>query len=202
MSLTGSLIIDAQSRVTQVPSLLEVRGALVQALLGTSGSHDVKLWRCDESKACLHVHEGLIKLSKEQTLRGHVQHRMQQLEMKLKQDVALDRADKAFLSSTSLPVLKLLSTLNSAPSDARLQAKENYITLIAGDLLEHYLSALIAALKEGAETSLINEDLLLVLKQRIGDARQYIMQITSHMDHQLQDVLQLNQQMMSLDLKR
>jgi conjugative transfer pilus assembly protein TraH len=192
MSLTGSIIIDAQGSIKIVPSLLEPSGALVHTILEGG---DAKLWRCDESRACLSVHLGNFKIPEAHTLSGHVRRMMQTINNKLMQDVELNVDEKTFLGMTSLPILKFLTVLNRTHAGHVKATFEAYVMLIAGDVLQHYLDGLIRALEKASAGSVFHEDLVKALERRMTHAQEQIARIMPDMTRKLNEAIALTEQM-------
>jgi conjugative transfer pilus assembly protein TraH len=195
MSLTGSIIIDAQGNIKVVPSLLKPSGALVHTILEGG---DTRLWRCDEPRACLNTHLGNFKISEAYALSGHVRQRMQSINNKLIHDVELNVDEKAFLGMTSLPILKFLTALNRTHAGHVTATFETYVMLIAGDMLQHYLDGLIRALAKGSAGSVFHEDLVKALERRMTDAREQIARIMPDMTRKLSEAIALTEQMVDL----
>jgi len=164
MSLTGSVIIDADGKVTQVPSLLEGSG-LIETLLGISGTEG-KIWHCTEKSKCMKVNLASLKVSEEGSLTGRVRSIIRELDQKLKNDEAFSDTDKSFLAMTSLPVLKFLVVLNSTQYASGADI-ESYSTLIATEILQKYLSGLLQAVNLTSLGSSMPEELMKDLRGRI-----------------------------------
>jgi conjugative transfer pilus assembly protein TraH len=192
MSLTGTIIVDKNSKITQVPSMAD-NGELIRALLGTSGSNQAQIWRCDESTHCLNVHLSTITLPETRALSGRIRTLIRSIDEKIKSDVKLSSTETGFLEMTSLPVLKFLLVLNSTHSGNAAVDIEGYSTLIASDLLQQYLSHLLQAVSMAAMSSTLPDDLLRELRQRIEKANTKVAAIEPQVGHKLTEKLALIQ---------
>ena len=192
MSLTGTIIVDKNGKVTQVPSMAD-NGELIRVLLGTSGSNQAQIWRCDESKNCLNVRLSNITIPETRALSGRIRTLIRSIDEKLKSDVKLSPTETGFLEMTSLPVLKFLLVLNSTQYGNAAVDIEGYSTLIASDLLQQYLSHLIQAVSMAAMGSTLPDDLLRDLRHRIEKANTQVAAIEPQVGRKLTEKLALIQ---------
>lgn len=187
MSLTGTLIIDKNGQVTEVPALHSA--TLIQTLL--MGNQSAMLWYCDEEKACLQVSEKQFTLKESDSLSGRVYQLIESINQKLKSDEALSEEEKGFLEMTSLPVMKFLMVLNSTNYGNAVVDMQSYATLIASDLLEHYLNQLLQSFESTIEASPIHTAMLKSLKARIHTAQVHIAKLEPHVNRKLMEKLSL-----------
>ena len=192
MSLTGSIIIDKNGKVTEVPSMANHAG-LIQALLGATTMSSAPIWRCDDEVACLHVHKETIHISQDHSLSGRIRNFIASIDEKLKRDEKLNQAEMGFLEMTSLPVMKFLMVLNSTHYGNAAVDMESYSTLIASDLLQQYLSHLLQSVSLATNSSTLNEALLKALRNRIDFAHQQIARIEPNVGQKLAQKLTLIQ---------
>ena len=192
MSLTGSIIIDNEGHVKQVPSMAD-NAELIHALLGTPGAGHAKIWRCDEPLNCLNVSLKDIQIPEDKGLSGRIRKIIHSMDEKLKSDTKLTPEEAGFLEMTSLPVMKFLLVLNSTQYGNAAVDIEGYSTLIAADLLGHYLNNLLDAVSMASLGSELNDDLLAQLRVRIEHANSRIAQIEPHIGRQLTEKLALIQ---------
>lgn len=170
MSLTGTLIIDSQGKVTSVPSLAG-NTALINGLLGAhEGSQEAKLWRCNEPNQCLQVSLQTLPIAENATLRHRVVDIIRSINDKLNNDEKPSSREMNFLSMTSLPVMKFLSVLNSTQYGGSSIDMEEYASLIAHDLLTHYLTELLNEVENATAGSELNHDLVKAIEKRIHQA--------------------------------
>lgn len=190
MSLTGTLIINKQGKVTVVPSLAGSTH-FIQALLGGNNSaSELQMWRCsDESPgtACLSVSLKKMNITEDQTLTARVRTVIESLDMKLKKDEAKTPEEENFLNLTIFPVLKFLAVLNSTHYNDAAVEIEGYSTLIAEDLLQHYLSGLMQDVTNATAGSELNEDLVRDIQKRIREANREITSVDPKIARKLQE---------------
>ncbi len=189
MSLTGSIIIDKESKVTQVPSLLEGSG-LIQALLGTPGAQ-AKIWHCTEKDKCLNVGLADINISEEQSLTGKVRKLIQGIDEKLKANDAATPQEISFLAMTPLPIMKFLTVLNSTQYGATAADIEAYATLIATDILQNYLRNLLQVVSIETFGSNLPEDIINDLRKRIEVAMAQVSRLEPDIERKFTQKLEL-----------
>lgn len=196
MSLTGTTIIDKQGKVTQVPSLA-ANNNVIQALLGHGAS--VQIWTCKEKKDCMAVELKTIDIPEKSTLSYRVRDMIQTLNAKLRDDQKPDAREINFLSMTSLPVLKFLMVLNSSQYAGSALDIEEYSDLIAQDLLNAYLGALMNDVANTTASSQIQEDLLKDIEKRITNARREIAKHNPQVGRRLKEKLALIENMARIE---
>lgn len=201
MSLTGTLIIDAQGKVTQVPSLAS-HANLINALIGTGGVHQAKIWRCRDStttNACLQVSLQDIYIPENSTLTYKVREIIRTINLKLVNDEKPGSRELNFLSMTSLPVMKFLSVLNSMHYASTTVDIEEYSMLIAQDLLTNYLTELLTEVSQATSGSELNSDLVKEIQKRINQAMTMVSSIDPKVGHKLQQKLALVERMARIE---
>lgn len=188
MSLTGTVIIDKQGKVTQVPSLA-ANNNLIQALLGHGAQ--AQIWQCNEKQNCMNVELKTITIPEKSTLAVRVRDIIETLNTKLQADQKPDAREINFLGMTSLPVLKFLVVLNSSQHAGSALDIEEYADLIAQDLLTNYLGSLMNEVATAASGSQIQEDLLKSIQQRVTSARREIAKHNPQVGRKLKEKLAL-----------
>jgi conjugative transfer pilus assembly protein TraH len=189
MSLTGSIIIDKEGKVTQVPSLLE-GGGLIQKLLGAPGA-DAKIWGCDSKDKCLGVGLKSITISEEQSLTGKVRKLIQGIDQKLREDGAPTPQEVSFLAMTPLPIMKFLTVLNSTQYGATAADIEAYSSLIATDILQNYLRNLLQVVSVETHGSNLPEDIMDDLRKRIETAMTQVSRLEPDVERKFTQKLEL-----------
>jgi conjugative transfer pilus assembly protein TraH len=189
MSLTGSIIIDKEGKVTQVPSLLE-GGGLIQKLLGTPGA-DAKIWGCDSKDKCLSVDLKGIVITEEQSLTGKVRKLIQEIDQKLRVDGAPTPQEISFLAMTPLPIMKFLTVLNSTQYGATSADIEAYASLIATDILQNYLRNLLQVVSIETHGSNLPEDIMDDLRKRIEVAMTQVSRLEPDVERKFTQKLEL-----------
>lgn len=202
MSLTGTLIIDKEGKVTNVPSLAG-QADLINALIGAgSGDMSAKIWRCKDASAasqCLEVSLQDLTISESSTLTSKVREIIRSINTKLRDDTKPDTREINFLSMTSLPVMKFLSVLNSTQYTSATVDIEEYSTLIAHDLLTNYLSELLAEVGNATAGSELNQDLVKDIQKRINKASTQISALDPKIGRKLKEKLSLIESMARIE---
>lgn len=197
MSLTGTVIIDKEGHVTEVPSMAD-NHELTQALLG-EGSHQANIWYCDTTSQCLNVSLQSIHIPEGKALHARIRKIIASIDEKLKSDTVLNAEEKGFLEMTSLPVMKFLLVLNSTHYGNAAVDIESYSALIAQDLLSHYLRELLQEASLVARSSQLNDDLLKTLTGRIEHAQRLIASIEPQVSKKLMQKLALIQHVAGIE---
>jgi conjugative transfer pilus assembly protein TraH len=202
MSLTGTLIIDKLGHVKVVPSLVS-SSHFIQALLGGNKSaHQEQMWRCTDETVgtnCMDVRLLPMAIEESQTLTARVRKKIEALDDKLKKDAVPTKEEKDFLSLTMFPVMKFLTVLNSTHySDASVEI-DGYATLIAEDLLQHYLTGLLQDVANATAGSELNEDLVRDIQARIRDANLVIASTDPKVNRKLQEKMALISRMYEIE---
>ncbi|RAP34901.1 conjugal transfer protein TraH [Legionella quinlivanii] len=202
MSLTGTLIIDKEGKVSNVPSL-SGNADLVNALIGTgSGVRTAKIWRCKDAGSnsqCLQVSLQDITIAEESTLTYKVREIIRTINTKLINDEKPGNRELNFLSMTSLPVMKFLSVLNSMHYGSSAIDIEEYSMLIAQDLLTNYLTELLREVSVATAGSELNSDLVKEIQKRINEATTRVASIDPKVGRKLQEKLTLIERMAQIE---
>ena len=202
MSLTGTLIIDSQGKVKVVPSLAG-SSHFIQALLGGNKSASIEqMWRCSDETpgtACMSVSLKEMKIDDSQTLTTRVRNMIEGLDTKLKNDDGPTAEEQNFLSLTMFPVMKFLTVLNSTHYNDAAVEIEGYSTLIAEDLLQHYLSGLLQDVANATAGSELNEDLVKDIQTRIREANREVASIDPKIARKLQEKIALISRMSEIE---
>lgn len=194
MNLTGTIIIDKQGKVTVVPSLARSSGFIEALLGGSKASNTLQMWRCGNESLgteCLTVSLKTVELSKDITLTARVRKVIEQLDEKLKKDKPISAEEQNFLSLTIFPIMKFLMVLNSTHYNDAAVEIDGYATLIAEDLLQHYLSGLLQDVANATAGSELNEDLVRDIQTRIREANHEIASIDPKIARKLQEKIAL-----------
>ena len=200
MSLTGTLIIDKEGRVTNVPSLAS-SSSLIQALIGraNSGSQTAKIWHCSDDTRCLSVTLTDVTISEASSLSGRVRQLIASLDQHVKDDTKPTATEQNFLAMTPMPILKFVTVLNSAQyGDASVDLEE-YSTLIAQDMMQQYLGELFEAVSNATQGSSLNEALLDDIRKRIDSSRARISAIDPQVSRKLMEKLALINNMVRIE---
>lgn len=172
MNITGTVIVtnatatsDSRMKVRQItPALAEGVSKerfenIVNALLqGTNATDNIKLYRCSPSASasetgCDTVTDALQTVVPNWTgLYKKIETLTAGILSKIKNDTALTASEKGLISSSRIPVYRLLSSASTYyPSDADVQAAvSKYNQIIAKDILLRAVSAIIQRIDEGS----------------------------------------------------
>jgi conjugative transfer pilus assembly protein TraH len=197
MSLTGTLIIDKQGKVTNVPSMAG-NADLIHAIMGIGNGY-AKIYKCKEHTQCLEVALEDISIPESSTLNARVRDIIRTINTKLSQDEKPDAREINFLSMTSLPVLKFLSVLNSTQYASSSVDIEEYSMLIAQDLLTNYLTELLAEVNNATAGSELNQDLVREIQKRTREATSKVASIDPKVGRKLQEKLALIERMAHIE---
>jgi conjugative transfer pilus assembly protein TraH len=194
MSLTGTIIIDKEGKVTNVPSLAGSPD-LINALLGSKdGGGRAKIWRCTDKSStsqCMSVTLEEMSVSQEKSMTHRIHSIIESINEKVQQDEKPSASEINFLSLTSIPVLKFLTVLNSSQYGNAAVDMDDYSMLIAQDLLQNYLHELLQEVGNATAGSELNEDLVKTIEERIKRANQMISSIDPKVGRKLQEKLAL-----------
>lgn len=194
MSLTGTLIIDKAGKVKVVPSLASSTHFIQSLLGGNHSASNEQMWRCSDESAgttCMDVSLKKMNVTEAQTLTARVRTIIESLDTKLKNDEAKTAEEENFLNLTIFPIMKFLAVLNSTHYNDAAVEIEGYSTLIAEDLLQHYLSGLLQDVANATAGSDLNEDLVRDIQARIRDANREIASVDPKIARKLQEKIAL-----------
>jgi len=97
------------------------------------------------------------------------------------------------------PVMKFLTVLNSTHYNDAAVEIEGYSTLIAEDLLQHYLSGLLQDVANATAGSELNEDLIKDIQTRIREANREVASIDPKIARKLQEKIALISRMSEIE---
>ncbi|MFW2535407.1 conjugal transfer protein TraH [Legionella sp. 28fT52] len=180
MSLTGTLIIDREGKVTHVPSLA-TSPQFIQTLL--TGGQGAKRWQCDEKTKCLKVKLVDFTLPESATLVFKVRTMIERVNAAIVADTLDDKGIQGILANFTLPVLKFLTVLHTSEYASLSVDMEEYAGLIAHDLLTHYLNGLLSEVAASTAGSEMNESLLHLIEKRIREAKGEVMALNPRVSH-------------------
>ncbi len=202
MSLTGTLIIDKQGKVTHVPSLAG-SADLINAMIGAGGgTNHAKIWRCKDvgtSAQCLNVALEDINIPETSTLTYKVSEIIHAINQNLIEDKKQGSREINFLSMTSLPVMKFLSVLNSMQYASAAIDIDEYSMLIAQDLMTNYFTELLTEVDQATAGSELNSDLVKEIQKRIKQANSKLAAIDPKVGRKLKEKLDLVERMARIE---
>lgn len=190
MSLTGTIIIDKNGHVNNVPSLANSRN-LVKALIGREdGAQDkATIWSCDDKEACLTVTQKQLSIAEDATLRYKVGVLINQIKTALKELNPTEKEIKdisAFASMVHIPIVKFTEVMLSTEYGDSIVDLSELSTLIAEDILQQYLNELLQEVTHVAASSEFNDDLSKDIAKRINKARLEIARLDPQINRKLQ----------------
>jgi conjugative transfer pilus assembly protein TraH len=195
MSLSGTITYDSNGKATVYYPLAKNRD-LIKALLNGGTA---QIYICDESKKCLNPNLGNITISKNDSLNQQVITIINEMVSEVQNDSGITDAQKGFLNTVSIPVLKFITASLSLKNGAEALDLTNYSDIIAKKLLEQYmleaLQIVQQSLTSGDYPPEVQKQLDIQIQISLGDVEN--IKTTSHQD--LQDVMVLIQNMRTLE---
>ncbi|EKF67009.1 putative ATP-binding F pilus assembly protein [Serratia plymuthica A30] len=148
MSLTGTIIFSDGKGVQTLPSLADNRD-IVRALIqgGTA-----KVYGCVDKDLCLQTTVPQMTITEDNSLTRLVMKMLISMQSKLSEDLPLTDQEKGFVNTTSVPVLKYLTSSASMGQSATYLIKVS--DYIAQDMMIQYLQELV----KQASMTLVNNN--------------------------------------------
>lgn len=142
MSLSGTVIFNDKGNPTIYSSMIKDQSIIAALMNGGSAT----IYTCDNTAAdqCLSLNRDSITIDPQDGLTAHIDQILQGIQNKYLNDEPLSDAEKGFLNSTSLPILKFIQV--SLESGNQINTR-NYAEIIAQDLLTKYLESVITVVK-------------------------------------------------------
>lgn len=186
MSVTGTVVYDHDGNKTVFPSKLSEDGALVNALLD-GGEYSV--YKCDTRQSCLNPSVSTKTMQTAKSLKSRIKIKIESLVTSLQNDIALVDDQKSFLEITSLPVLRLMSSLLEEHENPSLYI-QSYSEVIAVDIVQKYLSNITTVTNDILAKSISNPEDITKLQENVRRAQQYVSTVPLN---SMQRLTQLNQ---------
>ena len=145
MSLSGTVIYDADGNRLEKPSLAKGSDALLKALM-TGG--EFQYYKCDTTKeeyGCLNPTLTTSSIDASKAMVAKTKDFIEALATSLSNDTAPTASEQSFLEYTSIPVLRLLSSILES-HDAVDSYEKEYAQIIAADIVSKFLRSMIAGL--------------------------------------------------------
>ncbi|UJD92308.1 conjugal transfer protein TraH (plasmid) [Rahnella aquatilis] len=141
MSLTGSLIYDANSQVKILSPITTNEDVLKAMMNGGSAT----IYKCDSTDLCLNPRLTSITISAANSMNGQVISLLKSIQNKAMSDDPLSVAEKGFLEATSVPVLRyLVDPLSVNIGPAVVYQLADYIGY---DIMMQYMNEMITAVR-------------------------------------------------------
>jgi len=141
MSLTGSLIYDANGQIKILSPITTNEDVLKAMMNGGSAT----IYACDSSDQCLNPRLSTISISAGNAMNGQVKTLLKAIQDKAVKDEPLSVAEKGFLESTRIPVLRYLVdplSVNIGPAVVYQLAE-----YIGYDIMMQYMNGMITAVR-------------------------------------------------------
>lgn len=199
MSLTGTIIIDKDGHVTNVPSLIKSKD-LIQALLGRddvvldkdgSVAGNAQIWGCKDNEKCMSVQLKKLTIDNSKTLRHRVSTLIQGLYQHVKEDKEPTTAEKNLVAMSHIPIMRFITVLASTDYGVNAVDLNDYASLIAQDMLTQYLSELLQEAHNVTVNSTLNQAIIDSLEGRIKSAQAEVNRIMPIVGQKLEEKLKL-----------
>ncbi|KNC28452.1 hypothetical protein FF38_14261, partial [Lucilia cuprina] len=189
MNLTGTLIFGEDNKVTTTIPKAN-RQELIKALMygGT-----IRIEGCVSTVNCLELRTKTITISEKNGLNSLVNTMITQIQSKLREDTALTEAEKGFIQSTSIPILRyLVDPMQLNLNVSLLPALSDYI---AYDILLQYLTELIDQAKIALASRNYPEEPMKVLRQNVAEASRQLEELQQQVNVKSNVLMELERQM-------
>jgi conjugative transfer pilus assembly protein TraH len=201
MSLTGTIIIDKEGHVFDVPSLANNKN-VIEALLGRDDGSEFRatIWECtDLGTECMSVRQGSLAFSAQKSLKARINKLVTGIYHNIKTDNPLTVEENNLISMSHVPVFKFLTVLASTEYGVNAVDLADYSSLIAHDLLTQYLNELLEEAHSVTANSELTEAMIETLEKRVKAAQQSIAKITPEVGHKLDEKLKLIQRIAMIE---
>jgi conjugative transfer pilus assembly protein TraH len=201
MSLTGTIIIDKEGHVFDVPSLANNK-SLIEALLGRDDGREVSvnIWECkDSGTECMSVRQGKLAISAQKSLKARISKLVTGIYNHIKTDTPLSKEEINLISLSHIQLFKFLTVLASTEYGVNAVDLADYSSLISHDLLTQYLNELLEEAHGVTANSELTEAMIETLEKRVKRAQQSIAKITPEVGHKLDEKLKLIQRIAMIE---
>lgn len=176
MSIAGSIIIrkegngdDAKNTFVPLHSLA-TNDNVVSALLNGGKT---KIYSCDDKSPdkCLNPKLKDVTITETSAFKIRVRKVLNDIQLKIYQDQALTREEKALLESTKLPIYKILNVNAAYARGSQVISVDTYADVIAADIVYQYLISGIEEILLSSNALQLPKALLTAFKTGVMDAR-------------------------------
>ena len=168
MNLTGTLIFDRNGAAKSLIPEVNHQGLLVALMKGGN----VEIQRCVSSGDCLELKNGSVTISSNRALISRVRDMIGSIRDKLRTDEPLSAAEKGFIQSTSIPVLRyLVDPMQLSLNVDMLSSLSDYI---AYDIMLQYLKELIEQAKLSLASRNYDEEVMKPLRANISESSRQV----------------------------
>lgn len=137
MSIVGSIVFDDKGNLTSLTPLVDNRDVVKSLMNGGSA----KVYGCDSADLCLHPTVHTVNINENKALTNLVKELLLGIGAKLQTDEGLTEKEKGFINSTSVPILKYLTTAQSMGMDGSYLLEMS--DFIAQNIMMQYLDELV-----------------------------------------------------------
>ena len=184
MSLSGTLIATKKGDTTafeHLPSLLNSGELLKAAIFGSDGLN-LQLYQCKETQNCLEVTK--VESKNDTSMINHVKKLLDSIEEKiakenLQQTVALTAEEKHLVSTTSIPIIKVITLESALKGHGVSTSIQDMAEVIAYDYVTNYLNSLLGFVYRALsnlEYAQNESDKIIFFKKEIKDIKQLLYQ--------------------------
>lgn len=186
MSLSGSIIVRQNKEIDAVPTggkpiteddrsnsfvplpSLATNQKLLGALLrgGTA-----TIYKCDETDQCLNPRTTQITIDPNYSLNSQTRAILQSIAQKIRDNVAITKAEIGLLQATGLPVYKMLNIQSAFYKDENILDVSNYAEIIAIDILFQYLTESLSVVRTSSANLQYPEEIMHSFISGIDTAR-------------------------------
>ncbi len=202
MSLTGTIIVDKDGHVTEVPSLIKNQD-LIAAILGRDDGQAAvaRIWSCNETEKCMRVHLKEISIDQEKSFKARVSKLIESLYVHIKtdDDKNISAAETNLVAMSHIPIFKFLTVLAASEYGVNAVDLNDYSSLLAQDMLTQYLSELLGEVKNVTAGSMLTEAMVETLEKRINHAEHAVAQMVPEVGHRLDEKLRLVERVRSIE---
>lgn len=201
MNLTGTYIFDTHGKISIINPQIK-NPNMIKALLHGGSNYGVRIYTCQDKKACLKLGMETLTINSEQGLESQVRKMIMQLLTSVQNDTPLTDMQKGFLNSTSVPILKFITVGLSLKMGSSVADLTQEADLIARDLLKTYLMHLLITVQSDLAQKDYTPDIKNTIDKNIQMAMSEVSQIQEASHKNLQNVLMLmnNQRLLERQL--
>jgi conjugative transfer pilus assembly protein TraH len=195
MSLSGTIIFDSKGKATYVPSLAGNHNLIKAFLYGGEAT----LWTCGDTDKCLTLSKGKLEIDQNKSLVNNVSNTIMTIIQSVQTDSGISDAEKGFVNSTSIPILKFVTVLSSLKMNAQAMDLTQYSEVIAEDILAQYLTENLNIVEQSLKTNDFTPDIQHSLSKKISNAEQQVVHMQTKAYQKLQDTMALVRNMQFLE---
>ncbi|QXD01296.1 conjugal transfer protein TraH [Klebsiella sp. PL-2018] len=165
ITLTGTVIFDAQSHPITVPS----RAGDTKLVKAIMDGGDAEIYRCSDTSECLKMTVKTVSIRAENGLNRRVASLISGISAKAKSDKeGLSEKEKAFINSTSIPILSyIMDPLSLGMNESVAMRMSTYI---AHDMLIKYMREIIDETRGAINGKPLNKEAMSVINDNISIA--------------------------------